>query len=265
MINPELKKALLNKLGIQHQGLSKRAQAKKRQMPMSTEEATYLIAHEEGIRIDRYLSREEVAHVRGLHTAAARTPAPAGATARQRKKPAVAGSRELRFSNEFRICNPLLSSTKLAEAQAMARVYPWLYVLENSMRTLIQRVMIAKVGDGWWDSELTKGKLKSVHEHAKSRMATEKKNSWHQKRGAHPIDYVELDDLETIINGQQEHFVPHIIPDLQWFQNFMKELAPSRHVVCHMNPLSDDNVQDVKLKLQKWENTLKSAAGVIPS
>ncbi len=264
MINPELKKALLAKLGIQQQGLSKRAQARKKHMPMSTEEATYLIAHDEGIRLDQYLTREEVAHIRGLHTAG-RGAAPAGATPQSRKKSAPAGPRELRFSSEFRITNPLLSSTKLAEAQAMARVYPLLYVLENSMRAVIQRVMTAKVGAGWWDTELTSGKLKSVYQHAQSRMASEKKNTWHQKRGAHPIDYVELDDLEIIINGKQQHFVPDIIPDLPWFQNFMKELAPSRHVVCHMNPLSDENVQDVKLKLQKWENMLKSAASAIPA
>jgi hypothetical protein len=265
MINQELKKALLAKLGIQQQGLSKRAQAKKKQMPMSTEDATYLIAHEEGIRIDRFLTNEQVAHVRSLHTAGGRTPAPAGAPTRQRSRPTTLGPRELRFSSEFRISNPLLNTTKLAEARAMARVYPLLYVLENSMRTLIQRVMMAKVGANWWDTELPSGKLKSVHQHAQSRMVSEKKNSWHQKRGAHPIDYVELDDLETIINGKQQHFVPDIIPDLPWFQNFMKELAPSRHVVCHMNPLSDENVQDVKLKLQKWENMLRSAVSAIPS
>jgi hypothetical protein len=45
----------------------------------------------------------------------------------------------------------------------------------------------------------------------------------------------------------------------------MKELYPSRNVVCHMNPLTNDNVTDVQLKLRKWESVLRNAAGVIPA
>jgi hypothetical protein len=183
----------------------------------------------------------------------------------QRAKAAPAKARVLHFGGDIRISSPLLGSTKLAEAKEMARIYPVLYVLENSMRELIQRVMKAKFGDDWWDTQLAVGKLKGVHERAQGRMVSEKKNSWHQKRGAHPIDYVDIADLESIICGKRDCFVPNIIPDLSWFENFMKEVVPSRNVVCHMNPLSDHNVQDVKLKLQKWENTLKSAAGAIPS
>jgi hypothetical protein len=74
----------------------------------------------------------------------------------------------------------------LAEATAMARVFPLLYVLENSIRELIKRVMSAKFGEDWWNTELNKGKLKNVHQKAETRMLSEKKSSWHQKRGAHP-------------------------------------------------------------------------------
>jgi hypothetical protein len=45
----------------------------------------------------------------------------------------------------------------------------------------------------------------------------------------------------------------------------MKELYPSRNVVCHMNPLNDDNVKDVQLKLKKWETMIKGANAVIPA
>lgn len=266
MINRQLKRDLLVKLGIQAAGLSKRAHAKTRETPMSTEDAVYLIAHEAGLRIDRYLSPDDVARVRGLH-AANRMHAPASAPRSKRRSAAPVKARELRFAGDLRIANPLLGSAKLAEAQAMARIYPVLYVLENSMRELIKRVMKAQFGDDWWETQLTAGKLKGVHQTVQARMATEKKHSWHQKRGAHPIDYVDIDDLKTIICGKRDSFVPHIIADLPWFEHFMKELVPSRNVVCHMNPLSDQNVHDVKIKLQKWENVLKSAsaAGNIPS
>jgi len=263
MINPELKKALLAKLGIQAAGLSKRANAKKKLTPMSTEEAVYLIAHEEGLQIGRYLPHEDVVRVRGLHTPV-RAHAPASVPSGKRAKAVPAKTRELRFAGDLRIANPLLGSTKLAEAQDMARIYPVLYVLENSMRELVKRVMKDKFGEDWWETQLTTGKLKGVYQTARGRMVNEKKNSWHQKRGAHPIDYVDIGDLENIICGKRDCFVPHIITDLPWFEHFMKELVPSRNVVCHMNPLSDQNVQDVKLKLHKWETMVKSAAGNIP-
>jgi hypothetical protein len=264
MTNRALKKALLDKLEIQPQGLSKRVQKKKALVPMSTAEATYLIAHEEGIKIDRYLTPEEVARVRALHVPKTHVP-PAGHPERRGARARGNDARELRFAGDFRLRSPFLDAAKLAEAAAMSRIYPVLYVLENSIRELIKRVMKAKFGDDWWNTRLDKGKLKGVHERAAGRRATEKKNSWHQKRGDHPIDYADIGDLEAIILGHQDAFLPHIIPELRWFEHFMKELYPSRNVVCHMNPLTNDNVTDVQLKLRKWESVLRNAAGVIPA
>jgi len=263
MINPQLKKALLDRLGITESALSRRAQKKKLEIPMSTEDAAHLIAHQAGLRIDQYLMPEQVAHIRSLHIASSGT-APAAGKPEQKRTSSSNGPRELRFPGEFKVANPLLDATKLGEAHAMARIYPVLYVLENSIRELIKRVIRARHGDDWWNTRLTSGKLKKVHQTAAGRMQSEKKNTWHQKRGAHPIDYVDLAELRDIICGHQDCFVPNIFPDLPWFEHFMKELYPSRNVVCHMNPLTDDNVKDVQLKLKKWENVVKSAESAIP-
>lgn len=264
MINQELKSALLAKLNVQAAALSKRAQKKKLEVPMSTEDATYLIAHEEGIRIDRYLTPEQVARIRGLHTTGRALPS-AGHTERRASRAQATHARELRFPSQFRVANPLLQGSKLHEAVAMAGIYPVLYVLENSMRELIKRVMESTYGENWWNTELNKGRLKNLHEKAEGRMQSEKRNSWHQKRGAHPIDYVDIADLEVIIQAKRDCFIPGIIPDLPWFEQFMRELCPSRHVVCHMNPLNDEHVQDVRLKLRKWENMIRSAGAAIPA
>jgi hypothetical protein len=147
----------------------------------------------------------------------------------------------------------------------MARVYPLLYVLENSIRELINRVMREAHGDDWWDTQLTKGKLKNVGQKASDRMRTEKKHTWHQRRGAHPIDYVDMLDLESLILSKQSLFIPQIIPDRLWFEQFMRELYPSRNVVCHMNPLDSDNVHDMRLRVRKWEKLLKNARDQIPN
>lgn len=264
--NKELKTALLDKLKITPQALSKRIQKKKDASPMSTEDAAYLIAHENGIRIDRYLSAEMVDRVRQLHahTTTNNTSQPTNRQSRQRSTK-QARDILIRFPTGWATKDPLLPKRKLDEAVAMAKVYPFLYVVENSIRELIRRVMTDKHGENWWDTQLGKGKLKGVQQRAAERMKSEDdKHSWHQRRGAHPIDYVDIKDLETIILGKQAYFVPHLIGDLDWFKQFMKELYPSRNVVAHMNPLDADNVRDVELKTKRWAKVMESLKAKIP-
>ena len=230
---------------------------------MSTEDAVYLIAFEEGVKIDKYLGKDEVARVRTLHMQAA--PVIAHHASRPVKK--VITHREIRLSSDFKEKVPLLSAAKVQEAKEMAAVFPFLYVIENSMRELIKRVMYAKYGEKWWDTEFTSGKPKGVHGKAASRVTNQdSKLFWHQRRGAHPIDYVDLGDLGIIVNGKADDFFPAIIPQRELFDSMMRELEPSRNVVCHMNPLDKGNITDVKSWLRKWINTIEAAEkrGAIP-
>jgi hypothetical protein len=266
--NIDVKNALLKKLGILEKGLYKRAAALRKRLPMTVEDSVHLIAFQEGVPIGKHLTAEQVQSVRHLQTQFVQTNGsaqrPAAPSSKRRAPASPNGNREIRFPNEFKVKNPLLPSDKLNEAKAMAAIYPLLYVVENSMREVIKRVMAKQCGTDWWDKEMTTSKLKNVHDTVTGRMSTEKKNSWHQKRGAHPIDYTDIGDLETIILGKQQHFIPDIITDRDWFVQFMKELKPSRNVVCHMNPLDDHNITDVKLKTQKWEKVIEAARDKIP-
>lgn len=255
--NSALRKALLETLKVTPQALSLRVQRKKKHSPMSTEDATYLIAHEEGMRIDRYLSGDQVDRVRALQTQV-RPVAPAPKPPARRIH-ATNKTRDIRFPNNYRANDSLLSATKLSEAVQMAAVYPVLYVLENSMRELVRRVMRKNFGDTWWDTELTSGKPKTIHGKAASRMLNEK--SWHQRRGAHPIDYIDLDDVGDLILAKHGNFFPDYLGnDVDFFRNFMKELTPSRNVVCHMNPLESHNIEAVKIALHRWQGMIKAAA-----
>jgi len=258
--NRALRAALLQKLSTNKQGLSRRVQRKLAQMPMSTEDATYLIAHESGIRVDKYLTPEQVDRVRNLHAAAAKASVASSPPSRKIAQDTV---REIRFPGEVGLRIPLLSATKVNEAKDMARIFPLLYLIENSMRELIKRVMSSACGVDWWNTELTSGKLKNVHQTAEARMRDE--HSWHQRRGSHPIDYVDFGDLESIILAKQDRFIPHIISDREWYIQFMKELKPSRNVVCHMNPLDAHNIADLKVRVTRWRKLLEAAEGKVPS
>jgi hypothetical protein len=266
--NSDLRKALLEKLGVTQQALSLRVQKKIRQLPMSTSEATYVIAHDEGLRLDSYLPKDEVATVRHLQaqlrqvTGAA--PAPPRVNGGSRRAPKAPGPRQIRVGGKVNVKGTLLSSTTIAEAQEMASIYPMLYVLENSMREVVKRVMTAKFGADWWNTELTSGKLKSVHNTAAGRMTKESRQRWHQRRGDHPLYYIGLDELGDIINGKHEVFFPNVLAaEIDWFRQFMRELEPSRNVLCHMNPLSSTNATDVALKLERWEQLV--AGSTLPT
>lgn len=261
--NAGLKSALLKKLNTKAAALYKRADAMRKKLPMTVEESIHLIGFQEGIKIGQYLSPEQVQNIRHLQTQFVQANGGAAQVATQpakqhrRSKPQPA--REIRFPNEFKLTNPLLPTEKLLEAKAMAAVYPLLYVVENSMRELIKRAMARKFGVDWWDTELTSGKLKNIHSKVAERMQTEGRTSWHQKRGSHSIDYTDFSDLAIIILSKQEHFIPDIIGDREWFVQFMKELTPSRNVICHMNPLDSHNVDDIKLRAKRWEKLVAAA------
>ncbi len=230
---------------------------------MSTEEGTYLIAHMQGIRIDKYLDDGEVKAIRELARNFNTEVTPPSIPKKNTSK--KGSTRTIKFPKEFNTSDPLLDDAKLNEAKEMAAIYPILYVLENSIRELIQRVMKANYGADWWNVRTKNGKSKSIGEKVKKRMGTEQKNQWHQRRGAHPINYTDLGELKTLLSSNESKFFPHILSKKEWFLNLMDELEPSRNVLCHMNPLDQTNVKDIKVKFERWEKLIKENFSKIPN
>lgn len=265
MTNRQLRKAVLEKLGITPQALSKRVQKLKKQCAMTTEDATYVIAQQQGIILDKYLDKEIVGHVRGLLQQISppiqAPPSVGKATRRWRKEESRREQRAIVIGKEFKITDPILQQKRISEAKEMAVIYPFIYILENSIREVIDRVMTSRYGDNWWDSEAPKG----LRETVASRMADEKKNSWHQRRGDRPIDYLDLDQLPALMRKIDTEVVPDIIPSLEWFTQFVEEVYKSRCVICHMNPLDEDNIQALKVRFKQWQKQISARKNLIPS
>ena len=85
----------------------------------------------------------------------------------------------IQIAKEFNISDPILSGVKIEQAKEMASIYPLLYILENSIRELIDIKMIKLHDENWWDSYSTR----KLRELVAGRMLGENKNSWHQRRG----------------------------------------------------------------------------------
>lgn len=263
MTNRQLRKALLEKLGITPQALSERVKKLKRQYAITTEDATYTIAQREGIILDKYLDRDTVNHVRGIiqqitHITQGTTTI--AKLARKGKRESEKKQIVIVFPKEFTVTDPILEKKRLLEARDMAAIYPLLYVLENSIREVIDRFMTSTYGNNWWESKAPRALKRTVS----IRMSDEEKNSWHQRRGARPVDYLDFIQLSDLMRNIEKEVAPDIIPSVEWFTQLVNEVYKSRCVVCHMNPLDADNTEAVKLRFRQWQKQISAKKALIP-
>lgn len=161
------------------------------------------------------------------------------------------GETMVRFSDDLKISNPNLPESVVMDAKKMLGVYPYLYLFENSVRYLILRTMNEKYGVNWWKMKVSRPAQMKAEERAQR----EGKNRWHGKRGQHPIFYVDIDDLRTIISSNNSDFqsrFPAVKRPLEWIQQRLEEIEISRNVVAHNNPLNDDDIDRVKIFFKDW-------------
>jgi hypothetical protein len=254
---------LLKKLGITPQALSQRVQKLKRGYAITTEDATYIIAQQEGIILDKYLDKDTVNHVRGIIqqiTTMTQATTAIAKLDRKGKRQSEEKQMVIVFPKEFTVTDPILEKKRLLEARDMTAIYPLLYVLENSIREIIDRFMTHHYGNKWWDSKAPK----ELRETVNRRMSDEQRHSWHQRRGARPIDYVDLNQLSALMRRLEKEVVPAIIPSIEWFTQLVEEVYKSRCVVCHMNPLDTINTQSVKIRFTQWQKQISAKRSLIP-
>ena len=256
MIDKKLKKALLAKLKVSQQALSQRIQKTIKEFPMTREEAAYIIAHEEGIILNKYLDFQTIQNIQRLISQKTKN---VTVIRKNKNSKATIKNITINISNNFKSTDPLLDEKILNEAKQMATIYPLLYILENSMRQFLCLVMKKYHGENWWETMVAK----ELRIDAEDRMKDENKNKWHQKRGTRPIDYLDFNDLRRLFSKIISKVSPTIIPDLEWINQLIKEVYISRCVLCHMNPLNKDSIDSVKLRFNHWQKQIKGKIDLI--
>lgn len=263
--NPKIKKALLDKLKVTPQRLSQRVKARKTELPMTTQQAVYTLAHENGVDVSKHLSPEETADIRALvhhlRGAAPTSSAPTNGTRTKTTKAPTTKVVKVVIAGVDVGTIPGLSTAHAAEAKVMSeKVYPTLYIFENSVRDIIERVLRAVFGDSWWTTAVPGTIQKTAAKHK----ADEDNDPWHGRRGQREIDYVFLNDLWAIIKHQWKHF-KMLFPNQAWVESLVtSDMNVSRRVLAHMNPLAADDVKNIEAAFRKWAKQLKAVEAKLP-
>ena len=259
--HPQLRADLMKKLGgISKQRLSDRvAQVKKAHGPMSVEDATYVLAHQSDLDLPRYLDPETVDRVRGmLQQTAARAPMPTAPAAPKSSAQPSSHRRPIRIGTDPPSA-PLLPAAVSDDAKVMAKVYLQLYVLENSGREVIHRVMTAKHGKDWWSRKAGS----KVQQRVQSRIGKEDKEPWTGKRGAHEISYSDFGDLEKIILNNWSDF-QEILGSTSFVTSTLGGLEPLRNITAHNNRATKKEVDRLRIHFDDWVKQIDGRKAMIP-
>ena len=239
--NQNIKKEVLKILSISPQALSKRTQrVKKDYGPMTTEEAVYVIAHNLGIDLSRYLPIAILDRVRSLLP--------------KEIKSLQSDMRSAKKIKQEKISYPLVTRTQINVANNLGmQIYPKLYVLENSIRNLIVNHLEAIEVD-WWENYVP---LK-IRNNVSRTMIKEKHYAYREKRGINPISYANFSDLCVIILENKPIF-KDVILDFEWFKVKMQEIYMVRNNIAHCVAISSDDKARLNLFFGDWSRLLLTA------
>lgn len=140
---------------------------------------------------------------------------------------------ELPFGNDF-----------IDDANKNSDVYPYIFILENSLRKLILE-RLHNENDWWNNKKLVKD---DTRKYAEFIQKAEKSHKWIDKRGDHPIYYVGLEHLLKIIEmGFNPHF--NDIFELEKLRTWIGECIPIRNLLAHNIKTQKHDRENVKIRV----------------
>lgn len=255
--------AFRRKAGIKNRAIQQRSKAIRSLVTMPGHIATYVAAHRAGVPLEKYLDDsdllrqvaeyDQLVYAKEQAAGAAVVAAPSKDTPR---KAEAKTATEVRFPN-FKVPPGTLSGAQVKNAQKMAtEVYPLLYAFENSVREFVHGHLTAAYGKDWWDrAHLVKSEIRKKVEIVRR---AEGADRWVERKTAHPIYYIMLGDLATIMlsNDGWKVFKP-IFNRQGWVEDRVASVEVPRNVVAHMNPLLAKNIKGLEVRAQEWFDQIK--------
>ena len=255
-VNPKLMKELIKALGVKQRRVQQLIQERMRFHGYLFSRIVIALdmAAELGINIRKYATTEELNELMKLHSS---TSAEALLAPQETRPITTTKVVTVRLDKGVKIRCSNLPRSIIDDAQKMAAVYPYFYLFENSIRFFIKDILELKYGEDWW----TKRVSETIRNKAIDREIKDGKNRWHGKRGKHPIFYIDIDDLRRIIQQNREDFkdyLPGVKNPVEWLTQRIEEITFSRNIIAHHNPLSDNDINRIKVFFKDWVKHLGS-------
>lgn len=146
---------------------------------------------------------------------------------------------------------PILSEKNIKDAEDNGRLYPALFIFENSLRTFIEKVLAKKYGPDWWATQVNNEVKKNVE----IRIRKERLNRWHGMRGEGEIFYADFLDLSKILHKNTEVFTPFFRDypgELRWLTQKLEETSHSRNNIAHSAPLKKKDRERLMIYFDDW-------------
>jgi len=147
----------------------------------------------------------------------------------------------IRKTIKFTPTKPSFGDNFINEANKNAKVYPYIYILGNSLRTLILNTFSGV--PNWWNTKVSK----DIQQYAEKIKIAEKKHDWLPKRGNHPIYYIGLYELYRIID-RNISFFKSIFTDSGNFRTWINEIVPIRNLIAHNVKIRKEEQQNVIIR-----------------
>lgn len=230
---------------------------------MPNDIALYVLAHRLQMKVHQLVKDREtldkvasyVAQVAEAERAAAGPdPAPERRATPSTKRASVAPPSAADLVN-INVPPGLLSPKHVREAERMSkRVYPLLYVFENSIREFVDGHLTAAHGPQWYENAGSTLVARDVRNAVERASRADDEERWHSARNVRPIYYTELGNLAAIVTSQEgwKVFGPPRFPRQSWFTELIYSASVSRNIVAHMNPLQPADVTELERSVRKW-------------
>jgi len=143
---------------------------------------------------------------------------------------------------------PFIDEQRLGHLSKMVRVYAHLFLLENSMRGLIEQVLSNHLGDDWWE-QAANAEMKRKH---RTRIDNENSKKWAPTRSEFgPLYALDWLDLIKLMRKYHDQFKPRL-GDINFLHRF-DDAGAFRNVVAHNGVLREqDDFDLIRIYYQNW-------------
>jgi hypothetical protein len=142
---------------------------------------------------------------------------------------------------------PQFEQTVRAEAAEMSQHYELFYCLEQSIRKLIAETLHEAAGTDWWNS----GRIPpEVHKEVAGRVQREAESGITRRSDA-LLDYTTFGELSIIITSNWDLFKT-VLTNQRAVTRVMNSLNLLRGPIAHCCPMSEDEIERLKLSVKDW-------------